>query len=203
MRTTDFCFPLPDYEYPCLVSYRHLFEAYASPLADGLAPARTLRCGLLTTTRPVDLAFHDAKSASVGCQGLTHGVFCRRSRSSRTSDTPVATGPSCCRLSRASIRFRPPRSRPSSLREDETKSMTRGAFHRQANRESPLVLPREFEVSPTYPAKLHVHAWIGTGLVRVHVCLRDDPALGAPSPSALGNERSRAAPGCRELDSRP
>jgi len=38
MRTTDFCFPLPDYEYPCLVSYRHLFEAYASPLANGLAP---------------------------------------------------------------------------------------------------------------------------------------------------------------------
>jgi len=57
MRTTDFCFPLPDYEYPCLVSYRHLFEAYASPLADGLAPA---------TRRPVDLAFHDAESASVG-----------------------------------------------------------------------------------------------------------------------------------------
>jgi len=39
MRTTDFCFPLPDYEYPRLVSYRHLFEAYASPLADGHAPA--------------------------------------------------------------------------------------------------------------------------------------------------------------------
>jgi len=149
MRTTDFCFPLPDYEYPCLVSYRHLFEAYASPLADGLAPARTLRCGLLTTTRPVDLAFHDAKSASVGCQGLTHGVFCRRSRSSRTSDTPVATGPSCCRLSRASIRFRPPRSRPSSLREDETKSMTRGAFHRQANREShPSCLPGSLRFPP-------------------------------------------------------
>jgi len=32
MRTTDFCFPLPEYEHPCLVSYRHLFEAYASPL---------------------------------------------------------------------------------------------------------------------------------------------------------------------------
>jgi hypothetical protein len=51
MRTTDFCFLLPDYEYPRLVCYRHLSEAYASPLADGLAPA---------TRRPVDLAFHDA-----------------------------------------------------------------------------------------------------------------------------------------------
>jgi len=57
MRTTDFCFSLPDYEYPCFVSYRHLFEAYASPLADGLAS---------TTRRPVDLAFHDAESASAG-----------------------------------------------------------------------------------------------------------------------------------------
>jgi len=39
MRTTDFCFPLPEYEYPRLVSYRHLFEAYASPLAQtGLHP---------------------------------------------------------------------------------------------------------------------------------------------------------------------
>jgi hypothetical protein len=33
MVTTDFCVPLPEYEYPRLVSYRHLFEAYASPLA--------------------------------------------------------------------------------------------------------------------------------------------------------------------------
>jgi len=48
MRTTDFCFPLPDYEYPRLVSYRHLFEAYASPLADRLAPA---------TRRPVNWRF--------------------------------------------------------------------------------------------------------------------------------------------------
>lgn len=62
MRTTDFCFPLPDYEYPRLVSYRHLFEAYASPLVAGLAPARCL----LRPTRPVDLAFHDAPSASAG-----------------------------------------------------------------------------------------------------------------------------------------
>jgi len=57
MRTTDFCFSLPDYEYPCFVSYRHLFEAYASPLANGLAS---------TTRRPVNLAFHDAESASAG-----------------------------------------------------------------------------------------------------------------------------------------
>jgi len=72
MRTTDFCFPLPDYEHPRLVSYRHLFEAYASPLADGLAPA---------TRRPVDLAFHDAPSASAGSSRLALGVFCRRSSS--------------------------------------------------------------------------------------------------------------------------
>jgi hypothetical protein len=66
MRTIDFCFPLPDYEYPRLVSYRHLFEACASPVADGLAPA---------TRRPVDLAFHDAESASVGCPGFTRSVL--------------------------------------------------------------------------------------------------------------------------------
>jgi hypothetical protein len=51
MRTTDFCFPLPEYEYPRLVSYRHLFEACASPVTCGLAPG---------TRRPVNLAFHDA-----------------------------------------------------------------------------------------------------------------------------------------------
>jgi hypothetical protein len=70
MRTTDFCFPLPEYEYPCFVSYRHLFEAHASPLVDGLAPA---------TRRPVDLAFHDAESASARFIRLMHGVFFRRS----------------------------------------------------------------------------------------------------------------------------
>jgi len=58
--------PLPDYEHPCLVSYRHLFEARASPLAVGLAPA---------TRRPVDLAFHDAESASVGPLGLPRNVL--------------------------------------------------------------------------------------------------------------------------------
>jgi hypothetical protein len=63
MRTTDFCFSLPDNEYPCFVSYRHLFEAYASPLADGLAPVSYFRS---RPTRPVDLAFHDAESASAG-----------------------------------------------------------------------------------------------------------------------------------------
>jgi hypothetical protein len=66
MRTTDFCFPLPVYEYPRLVSYRHLFEACASPLACGLAPV---------TRRPVNLAFHDAEFASVGFFGLTRGVL--------------------------------------------------------------------------------------------------------------------------------
>jgi len=65
MRSTDFCVPLPEYEYPRLVSYRHLFEAYASPLTDGLAPA---------ARRPVNLAFHDARFASVGFLWLARGV---------------------------------------------------------------------------------------------------------------------------------
>jgi len=66
MHPTDFCFPLPKYEYPRLVRYRHLFETYASPLAVGLAPA---------TRRPVDLAFHDAESASAGFLELARGMF--------------------------------------------------------------------------------------------------------------------------------
>jgi len=66
MRTTDFCFPLPDYEHPRLVSYRHLFEAYASPLANGLAPV---------TRRPVNLVFHDAESASAGPAGLARSMI--------------------------------------------------------------------------------------------------------------------------------
>jgi len=82
MRTIDFCFPLPEYEYPRLVSYRHLFEACASPVANGLAPA---------TRRPVDLAFHDAESASVGSSGFARNVFLCAPPSSRTFDTPVAT----------------------------------------------------------------------------------------------------------------
>jgi len=51
MRTDDFCFPLTDFEYPRLVSYRHLSETCVSPLAEGLASQ---------TRRPVNLAFHDA-----------------------------------------------------------------------------------------------------------------------------------------------
>jgi hypothetical protein len=80
-----------DYEYPCLACYRHLFEACASPLVH--EPA-------LATRRPVDLAFHDARSASVCFLGFTRGLFLRRSRSSRTSDTPVAPVSSCPVLSR-------------------------------------------------------------------------------------------------------
>jgi hypothetical protein len=120
MRTTDFCFPLPDYEHPRLVSYRHLFETYASPVAIGLAPV---------TRRPVDLAFHDAESASVGFTRLTRGMLLRRSRSNRTSDTSVAPGPPARAFAQGD---RPglPRPFPSSLREDETLSTTRGAFHR-------------------------------------------------------------------------
>jgi hypothetical protein len=57
-----------DYEYPYLVSYRHLFEARASPLAG--EPA-------LATRRPVDLAFHDARSASAGSSGSRSAYFLR------------------------------------------------------------------------------------------------------------------------------
>jgi hypothetical protein len=66
MRTTDFCFPLPDTEHPRLVSYRLLFETYASPLTLGLAPV---------ARRPVNLAFHDALIASVSFLGLARGMF--------------------------------------------------------------------------------------------------------------------------------
>jgi hypothetical protein len=68
MRTTDFCFLLPEYEHPCLASYRHLSETCVSPVAGGLVPA---------TRRPVSLAFHDAELASVGFFGLAHGLFFR------------------------------------------------------------------------------------------------------------------------------
>jgi len=68
MRTTDFCFLLPFYEYPRLVSFRHLFETCASPLTFGLAPA---------AKGPDNVAFHDAPFASADPLGLTHGVFLR------------------------------------------------------------------------------------------------------------------------------
>jgi len=42
-------------EHPCIGGYRRLFEARASPLGGGPAPA---------TRRPVSLAFHDAEPAS-------------------------------------------------------------------------------------------------------------------------------------------
>jgi len=110
MRTTDFCFPLPDYEHPCLVSYRHLFETYASPLADRLAPV---------TRRPVDLAFHDAESASAGPAGLARGIILpalpiepylwhlRHSRSSSAELSLRAVLPGCRgRFLRPSVKMR-------------------------------------------------------------------------------------------------
>jgi hypothetical protein len=119
MRTTDFCFPLPDYEHPRLVSYRHLFEAYASPLADGLAPA---------TRRPVDLAFHDAESASAGFVK----VGARHDSSGAPDRAVPLTPPSLpvvlLRAFARGLSSGLPRPLPSSLREDETLSTTRGAF---------------------------------------------------------------------------
>jgi hypothetical protein len=78
----------------------------------------------------VNLAFHDALIASVSFLGLARGMFSSvRSRSSRTSDTPVASELLPLRL-RARLTARPPRPLPAPLREDETLSATRGAFHR-------------------------------------------------------------------------
>jgi len=83
MVTTDFCFPLPEYEYPRLVSYRHLFETYASPLVQR-ACTRDQETGEPgVSRRPIrfgGLLRLDARHLSSG-----------RSRSSRTSDTPVAS----------------------------------------------------------------------------------------------------------------
>jgi len=123
MRTTDFCFSLPDYEYPCFVSYRHLFEAYASPLADGLAS---------TTRRPVDLAFHDAESASAGLSGLARGMIPPALPFEPTSVTPVASDSKAPRFRVASSSWLP-RPLPSPLREEETISTARGDFHRRGS----------------------------------------------------------------------
>jgi hypothetical protein len=122
MRTTDFCFPLPNYEHPRLMSYRHLFEAYAPPLADGLAPA---------TRRPVDLAFHDAESASAGFVKVD-----ARHHSAGAPDRAVPLTPLSLPvfLPDAFASRRPsglPRPLPSPLREDETLSSAQGAFHRR------------------------------------------------------------------------
>jgi len=128
MRTTDFCFSLPDYEYPCFVSYRHLFEAYASPLANGLAS---------TTRRPVNLAFHDAESASAG--------FFRVGARHDSSGAPVGAVP-LTPLSLPILRLGAfawshsswlPRPLPSPLREEETISTARGDFHRRESEGCP------------------------------------------------------------------
>jgi len=121
MRTTDFCFPLPEYEYPRLVSYRHLFEACASPLARGLAPV---------TRRPVNLAFHDAEFASVGFFGLTRGVLPPGASDRAVPLTPLSLPGLPLRAVARCVLPWLPRPLPSSLREDETLSTTRGAFHR-------------------------------------------------------------------------
>jgi len=155
MRTTDFCFPLPDYEHPRLMSYRHLFEAYASPLADGLAPA---------TRRPVDLAFHDAESASVGFVKVG-----ARHHSAGAPDRAVPLTPPSLPV------FLPdafasrclsglPRPLRSPLREDETICSTRGAFHHRGTfthmRES---VPISFAftcVSATTRPSVPFHLWL-------------------------------------------
>jgi hypothetical protein len=121
MRTIDFCFPLPDYEHPCLVSYRHLFEACASPVAHGLAP---------TTRRPVNLAFHDAESASAGSFGFARNVVTLRAPNRAVPLTPPSLPSFLSRALAPDDLLGLPRPLPSSLREDETNAATRGAFHR-------------------------------------------------------------------------
>lgn len=88
-------FPLLNDEYPRLTCYRHLFEAYASPLTRG--PASAAR-------RPVNPAFHDARFASADLLGLAHELcFARSSQSGRASDASVAPLAPSARSSRAAL----------------------------------------------------------------------------------------------------
>jgi len=173
MRTTDFCFPLPEYEHPRLVSYRHLFEAYASPLAIGLAPV---------ARGPVNLAFHDAKFASVGFFGLARGIRSSgRSQSSRTSDTPVAS------------RLLP-------------RAFARGGLPKRQDRFFRPSVKMRRSLRPEVPSIGGGHSRTCVNRCRArdrgHVCFRDDPALAAASrvgPRA----RFRFARGFHTLDPRP
>jgi hypothetical protein len=135
MRTTDFCFPLPDYEYPCFVSYRHLFEAHASPLADGLAPTRCLR------NRPRDRwtwRFTTPNPLRQAAPGW---------RAECSSDAPVRAVPLTplslpllwLHAPRVEPSSRLPRPLPSPLREEETISTARGVFRRRGPRVAPQV----------------------------------------------------------------
>jgi len=83
----------------------------------------------------VDSAFHDAAFASAGSVGLAFGVLVRRSRSNRTSDIPVALGPSCAPTLRGNaFRTRVPRPPSSPFREERTTRSTRDAFLRRDTR---------------------------------------------------------------------
>jgi len=73
------------------VSYRHLFETRASPVAYEL---------VLAAKGPVNRAFHDARPASAGSVGLARGVLSRALRSSHASGIPVAPRPMVAALSR-------------------------------------------------------------------------------------------------------
>jgi hypothetical protein len=173
MRTTDFCFPLPDHEHPCLVSYRHLFEACASPLADGLAPA---------TRRPVDLAFHDAESASVDSPGFTRSLLRLRAPDRAVPLTPPSLPGFPPRAFARNALPGSPRPLRSSLREDETTPTTRGAFHRRG--------------TPT-PTRGSL-----PGSCAVTCASATSSALGVPSHAALRTSLSRH-PNHRALDPRP
>lgn len=61
--------------------YRQLFGAFALPLAQEHA---------LLAKRPVDLAFHDARSASAGFSGLPDGLILRSDPDSAVPLTPLS-----------------------------------------------------------------------------------------------------------------
>jgi len=67
MRTTDFCFPLLRLRVPV--------PRYVTGISSKLAPRPLAREPALAARRPVDLAFHDARSASADSLGLARGLF--------------------------------------------------------------------------------------------------------------------------------
>jgi hypothetical protein len=101
-----------DYEHPCLVSYRHLFETYAPPLNSRACTRSQETGGPGVSRRPI--RFGEPP------QVIVRRVSSARSRLSQTSDTPVATRRYLQRDFTRCVRFGRPRPLPSFLREDET-----------------------------------------------------------------------------------
>jgi len=86
MRATDFCFPLlSTTSTPRFVRYRLLFEACASPLTAGLHPWLRDRWSWHFTM--------PARFGGLASVCARRSFLFRAARPSRTSDTPVASGP--------------------------------------------------------------------------------------------------------------